>query len=136
MTLPLSKQEWTETQIEVWKNVESYTKLIMNGDVECFLEYFHSDYSGWNYYALMPVNKSNVKNELQQPPKQKIVSYNINPVAINIFNDVAIVHYYFSGAYKNVNGKEISKRGRNTDILLKQKNKWVIIGDHVGCCRK
>ncbi len=136
MAHPLSKQEWTETQIEVWKNVGSYTKLIMNGDVEGFLEYFHNDYSGWNYYELMPVNKSDVKNELQQLLKREISSYNINPVTINIFNDVAIVRYYFSGTYKNTDGKEILKQGRNTDILLKQKNKWIIIGDYVGNYRK
>jgi ketosteroid isomerase-like protein len=45
---------------------------------------------------------------------------------------VAIVHYYYSAAYKNTDGKEKVKKGRNTDILLKQKDKWVLIGDHVG----
>jgi ketosteroid isomerase-like protein len=132
MAFPLSKREWTEIQREIWKNVETYTNLIMKGDVEGFLDYFHKDYSGWNYCELMPVNKTDVKNELWRLPKRKIVSYNITPVAINIFNDAAIVHYYYSAAYKNTDGKEKAKKGRNTDILLKQKDKWILIGDHVG----
>ena len=88
MTLPLSKLEWTETQKEVWENVEAYTDFIMKGDVKGFLNYFHKDYSSWNYYELMPVNKTDIKNELRHLPKRKIVSYNITPVAISIFNDV------------------------------------------------
>jgi len=132
MVLPLSKQKWTETQKKVWKNVEAYTDFIMKGDVQCFLNYFHKDYSSWNYYELMPVNKTDIKNELCHLPKRKISSYNITPIAISIFNDVAIVHYYYSVAYKNTDGKEKAKNGRNTDILLKQKDKWVLIGDHVG----
>ena len=43
MTFNLSKQTWTETQKEIWKNVEAYTNLIMKGDVESFLDYFHKD---------------------------------------------------------------------------------------------
>jgi ketosteroid isomerase-like protein len=132
MVLSLSKLEWTKTQKEVWKNVETYTSLIMKGDVEGFLDYFHKDYSGWNYYELKPVNKINIKNELWNLPKREIDSYNITPVAINIFNDAAIVHYYYSATFKNTEGREKTKKGRNTDILLKQKDKWVLIGDHVG----
>jgi len=132
MALILLKQVLSKTQKEVWKNVETYTKYIMNGNVEGFLDYFHKDYSGWNYYELLPVNKKDLKNELWRLPKRKSVSYKITPVAISIFNNVAIVHYYYSAAYKNTDGQEKAKKGRNTDILLKQKDKWVLIGDHVG----
>jgi len=132
MSLPLSKREWTKTQKEIWINVETYTNLIMKGDVEGFLDYFHKDYAGWNYYELKPINKTDIKNELWLLPKREIASYKITPVAINVFNDIAIVHYYYSAAYKNTDGKEKTKKGRNTDILLKQEDKWVLIGDHVG----
>jgi len=132
MTLPLLKRKWTKIQKEVWENVETYTNLIVNSDLEGFLNYFHKDYSGWNYCELMPVNKSDLKNELLHLPKLKNTSYNITPLAINIFNDVAIVHYYFSATFKTTDGKEKLKNGRNTDILLKQKDKWQLIGDHFG----
>ena len=132
MVLPFSKLEWTKTQKEVWGNVETYTNLIMKGDVEGFSDYFHNDFTGWNDLNLMPVSKTDIKNELRYLPQRKVVSYDIIPVAINIFKNVAIVHYYYSAAYKNTDGKEGAKKGCNTDILLKQKDKWVLIGDHVG----
>ena len=132
----ISKREWTNKQKEVWRNVETYTKLIMKSDVDEFLDYFHKDYSSWNYYELMPVNKTAIKNELLHLPKREIDSYNITPIAIKIFNNVAIVHYYYSAVYKNTNGKDKTKQGRNTDILLKQKDKWILIGDNVQSFRK
>ena len=124
--------ELSPKQREVWENVETYTELIMKSDVKGFLKYFHNDYSGWNYNDLLPVNINNVKNELSHFPKREILSYNITPVAINVFNNVAIIHYYYSVAFKNSDDNDKTKSGRNTDVLLKQKNKWVLIGDHVG----
>ena len=32
-------------QKEIWKNVEKYTALIMQGNMDGFLEYFHNNYS-------------------------------------------------------------------------------------------
>ncbi|MEN8192116.1 MAG: nuclear transport factor 2 family protein [Bacteroidota bacterium] len=128
----LPKEEWSIAQKKIWKNIETYTKFIMNGDTKKFLDYFHKDYSGWNYYEPLPVNKTDVINELQYFQKPEVVSYDIIPIAINIFNDVAIVHYYNSTHYKNAEGKEKIKQGRNTDILLKQKDKWILIGDYGG----
>ncbi len=56
-------------------------------------------------------------------PKRDIDNYKIAPVDINIFSEVAVVHYYYSVTYKEKDGNEKTKSGRNTDILLKQKNK-------------
>jgi len=33
---------------------------------------------------------------------------------------------------KNKDGNDITKSRRNTDILLKQKDRWILIGDRVG----
>lgn len=43
---------------------------------------------------------------------------------------LAYVHYYYSYLYKDAEGKEKSSFGRWTDILMKQGDKWVMIGDH------
>ena len=50
---------------------------------------------------------------------------------IKIIKDIAIVHYSYSVIYKNEDGSEKEKSGLNTDILLKQDEKWMIIADHV-----
>ncbi len=118
-------------QKEIWKNVEKYTALIMKGNMDGFLEYFHNNYSGWNYKAFIPVRKADIKNELLHLPKREICSYRIIPMEIKIIKDIAIVHYSYSVIYKNEDGSEKEKSGLNTDILLKQDEKWMIIADHV-----
>ena len=128
----LLQHTFNDNQKKIWANVEKYTALIMTGDMDGFLEYFHNNYSGWNYKAFLPVKKSDIKNELLHLPKREICSYQIVPMEIKIVNDIAIVHYSYSVIYKNNDESEKEKIGTNTDILLKQKTKWMIIADHVG----
>jgi hypothetical protein len=97
-----------------------------------FLKYFHKDYSGWNYFSEMSVKKSDVKKELNNLPKIEILSYNIEPVSIQIKNDIAIVHYTYSAKYRDAIGDIKSKNGNYTDILMKEDENWLIIGDHIG----
>jgi len=132
MTILKSEEYWTDIQKEIWRNVEIYTNLIIKGDVDAFLEYFHEEYVGWNYLESLPVNKRDVKSELSSLAKPLIDSYELFPLAINVFKDFAIIHYYYSVKYKNKIGKPIVMKRRNTDILLYRKNKWILIGDHAG----
>jgi len=131
MTPPSARKEWTKTQKDVWKTVENYTAKIMKGEVEGFLKFFHKDYSGWNYLEYDQVKKSDIKKELQNLPKVEVIDYNIDPVSIQIVNDIAIVHYYYSAKYKNPNGEQKSKTGHYTDILMKEEESWLLVGDHV-----
>ena len=128
----LAQDEWTTIQQEIWRTVEKYTEFILKGDVEHFLEFFHEKYSGWNNYDLFPVSKNDIKNELLYLPKREINSYEITPLSVNIFNDIAIVHYYYSVDYKSKKGIRKTKNGRNTDILLKHNKNWQLVADHVG----
>jgi ketosteroid isomerase-like protein len=129
----LFAQEWSEKQKEVWQNVETYWKLSAEGDVEGWLSYFHSDYLGWHYEADIPWDKATRTkwgNYLFQT--SKLLIYDIKPVGIKIHGNVAIVHYYFHVVNEDTEGKKIVNKGRWTDILVKQDNKWVMIGDHGG----
>ena len=65
---------------------------------------------------------------------KKILSYSLTPISINIFSNVAIVNYFFSIEFKNNNGDNKIKRTRNMDILLRQKEGWILIGDYSEKC--
>ena len=60
----------------------------------------------------------------------------IDPLTIKIYEDVAFVHYYYSMVRELPDGKKKTENGRWTDILLKQGNKWVLIGDHGGSSKQ
>jgi len=129
----LSAQEWSDKQKEVWKSVEGYADMANKGDVEGFMSYFHSDYSGWSINDALPGNKEQVrKGVTHRFPTRTTLLSDIQPVAIKIHGNVAIVHYYWSRLRKDAEGKERNSSGRWTDILMKQGDKWVLIGDSGG----
>lgn len=133
MTTPLLAQNWSNKQKKVWKNVETYHELKAKGDIDGFLEYFHEDYSGFHYNDFFPGDKDLVIKYVKNYfPKSKIIFYKLKPVAIKIHGNIAIVHYYYSGVTKYDNGTEKIVQERWTDILKKQNDKWVMIGDHGG----
>ncbi len=97
------------------------------------MAYFHPDYRGWPYQATLPGDKAIVRKFVQQGMKtsETLVS-TIQPVAIQIHGNVALVYYYYAVIEKDAEGKEQSRSGRSLDILMKQGKKWVLIGDHGG----
>jgi ketosteroid isomerase-like protein len=128
-----SAQQWSAAQKEVWKNVEAYSALAEAGDVEGFMSYYHPEYLGWNYDSALPMSAESAKKFLEYSFKTtKSIAYVIQPAAIIVHGDFAIVHYYYAGVYKDAEGKEKSGSGRWTDILIKQGDKWVMIADHGG----
>ena len=132
-TAHLFAQEWSAAQKEVWKNVEAYNALADAGNVEGFMAYVHNDYLGWSYSSALPMDKAAVRKFVEYEFKaSKTVVSNIKPAGIGVFGNVAYVHYYWTAVYKDAEGKEKSASGRWTDILMKQGDKWVMIGDHGG----
>jgi ketosteroid isomerase-like protein len=126
-------QEWSAAQLEVWKDVEAYNALADAGNVEGFMAYVHDNYRGWNYASALPSTKADVRKYVEYDFKtSKTILSTIKPVAIGVFGNCAYVHYYYSFLYKDAEGKEKSMAGRWTDILMKQGDKWVMIGDHGG----
>ena len=132
-SVQLFGQEWSKEQKEVWKNVETYWDFSAKGDVEGFQSYFHDDFSGWSNKNALPTNKTSRRKFLSHIFKtRKIIVQEIQPVGINIYDNVAIVQYYYSRILEDSEGKEKNMNGRWTDILMKQGDKWVMISDHGG----
>ena len=130
---PLFAQEWSEAEKEVWKNIETYHELWAKRDLDGFLSYFHDDYSGWYYESAMPDCKESLRKwGSYYFKKTKVLLYDIKPVAIKVHGNFAFVHYYYSLLQQEKKGKEKSEQGRWTDILKKEGDKWLLIGDHGG----
>jgi ketosteroid isomerase-like protein len=128
-----SAQEWSVAQKEVWKSVETYWELGAEEDLDGFMSYFADDYLGWSTSSAMPGTKADVRKWTAHDFKtNQMVLRTLKPVGIAIHGDVAFVHYYFTGLQKNAKDEEKTTRGRWTDILKKQGNRWVLIGDSGG----
>ena len=130
-------QEWSAEQKEIWKYVETAWVDAQEEDMEGLLSYFHEDFRGWANGDAMPRDKASSKmwNTLALETNDRLVS-EIWPVGIQVFDNIAIVQYYFKYANKNSEGKLENVRGRWTDILMKQGDRWVVIADHGGVTSK
>jgi ketosteroid isomerase-like protein len=130
---PASAEQWSPAQTDVWKNVEAYSAMSAAGDVQGFLAYVHDSYIGWDVSDPLTSSKSRLRKFLDYNSRTyKTELADMQPVAINIVDDVAIVHYYFTIVTKDADGKRSYDSGRWTDVLKKQGDKWVLIGDHGG----
>ena len=126
-------QEWSKEQQLVWKNVETYWKIAGEENLQEYMSYFHDDYLGWAVNTPLPSTKANVSKWMKHWwSKINVTIYDIQPVGIAVFGDVAVVHYYYTMMVANEEGKESERTGSWTDILMKQGDKWVLIGDRGG----
>jgi ketosteroid isomerase-like protein len=93
----------------------------------------HEGYLGWNSGSPLPSSKAESSKWMKHFwNKRKVTIYEIKPVGIGVFGDVAVVHYYYTMMVANEEGKEKDMNGNWTDVLMKQGDKWVLIGDHGG----
>jgi hypothetical protein len=85
-------QQWTDEQKEVWKSVETYNDLAVNGDAG-FLNYFDDSYKGWEYNSDAPEGRDIVKKVISnRNPNIKIVFITLTPAAIWVNGNFAYVH--------------------------------------------
>jgi len=130
---PALAQQWSPAQTEVWKNVEAYSARTEARDLEGFLAYVHESYVGWDISEPMTSSKARLRKFLDYNfNRYKTELLDLQPVAINVIDDVAIVYYHFTVVGKDADGKQFDETGRWADILKKQGDKWVLIGDHGG----
>ena len=130
---PLAAQDWSQAQKDVWKNVEAYWALDAAGNTEAFLGYFHPDYAGWDLNRAVPGGKDTARKFLSHYHKtSKTLVYDLQPAAIRVHGNVAIVHYHYTQIARDAAGKDKESSGRWSDILMKQGDKWVLIGDSGG----
>jgi ketosteroid isomerase-like protein len=133
VSAPLQAQEWSAAQQDVWKSVEAYWALDAKGDIEGFMSYVDASYIGWSYDSPVPGDKATMKKFITQEYQlYKTLLYDIKPVAIQVHGNFAFADYYYTLIMKNTEGKTEDMKGRWTDILMKQGDRWVMIGDHGG----
>ena len=125
----INAKEWTETQKEVWKEVEALWESIKQADEKAIMAIHHDDCVIWWATRRLPTDKYNIRLafRLWITSPNVPVSYELEPQSIHIFGDVANVYYMYVWYEKG------SKRnsGRSMQTYIKQDNKWLLIG-HMG----
>jgi ketosteroid isomerase-like protein len=126
-------QTWSPAEKELIQGLDDCYAAYKAENLEALLACSHEDSVVFRYG--MPGTSSKADTRKNLPlfwANEDMVEYWINPLAIRIIGDVAIIHYYFYELVRDKEGKETFRRYRWTDIMVKQDGKWVWIADHGG----
>ena len=105
-------QEWSSPQKEVWKAIEADWASYKERNIEALVSNLHPDFLGWGNDYNMPRDKaSTLKWRRYYNKTEEVLIYEVKPVGIRIYGNVAIAHYYYTSVYKDAEGKKISEKG-------------------------
>jgi ketosteroid isomerase-like protein len=134
MLLPpacLIAQEWSAAQKQIWKVEEETMSAFEKGDFEKVMSYIHPEYRGSGHGSPIAIDKSILRKQFEQMIKTyKVVYVFMQPSAIQVFGNTAIVHYILTMTLKSLDGKETESQTAYTDIFVKQDDKWLVVADN------
>ncbi len=137
LTTHVHSQNLSKEQIEVWKVVESVWETVKKGNADEMATYFHEDYKGWEWGDQYPRTKKTASEYFHYFfPTSQIITFSLEPMAIIVRNDMAVIHYYYTTLSEGANGNVSEEKGRWTDIYVKEGGKWLMIADCGGEVKK
>ena len=100
----------------------AYWELFKAGDLKEYMELWHRNVIAWPHWSPKPLGKEML--EIETKPWLKVLSYDLKPLAINIFDNFAVIYY-------RVNTVRVGNQNSSARIVhfwMKQDGKWQIIG--------
>ena len=117
-------EQWSKAQQEIWNLEVTYWECIKNRDIESYGKLLHKNTLPWPSGSFFPTNKANTVARIERwLSHDKIISYDLKPLAINLFKNIAIVCYSYEWR-----GVRYSDMGRITHTWLNQNGIWEMIG--------
>ena len=116
--------EFSEAQKEIWNLEIKYWESIKNVDVQTHKNLLHDNIVSRRFSKSEPVYKPEEIEYIRiWFSGYTLKSYEIEPLAIQLFDNVAIACYYYK-----YTGTKVSDSGRVTHTWMKQNDTWYLIG--------
>ncbi len=117
----------------VWIVVEAQWEAEKDGDKDWIDRMLADGFHGWGKDSPAPRSKSSTQMWDRFADEQgNLVAHELYPLEIVIHEDTAVVHYLYSSAYQDKEGKVKTNNGRYTDVLVRTADGWKFIGWHGG----
>jgi hypothetical protein len=121
-------QTWSPQQQEVWQAVQAQWAASMAKDAGWMERFLHTDFRGWSASEPVPRDKESASRWARyEMDGGTTLVQDLAPVAIVIHGNAAVVHYYFSQAQADREGKHRTVHGRYTDTLVKEDGRWLFL---------
>lgn len=124
----LIAQEWSPAQREVIATFDAYTRASVDGDVEKIMSYFHPEFLGWDYKQARPLDLQQTRGMIEGfYSSYKLAGFDVEPLAVQVRDDVAIVHLRYRETMKMGGGPDVSISGPWTATLVKDGGNWLFL---------
>jgi ketosteroid isomerase-like protein len=126
-------QDARDDATDVWIAVEAQWEADENGDDEWIDNMLADGFYGWNKNS--PALRSKLSTKMWDrfaDEQGRTIAHELYPLEIVIRENTAVVHYLYSTAFRDKEGKVKTDNGRYTDILVRTDEGWKFIGWHGG----
>jgi hypothetical protein len=118
-------QAWSPQQQEVWTVVQAQWQASMAKDAGWMERFLHRDFRGWGADEPAPRDRESAARWARYEMEGgSTVVQDLAPMAIVVHGNAAVVHYHFSEARTDREGKHRTVHGRYTDTLVKENDQW------------
>ena len=121
-------QTWSAEQQEVWRFEEQQWKMTADKDLSWIDTMVHPNMVYWETVQSMPQNKASLHRwNKYGNANSTVLEQELFPISIVITGNVAVVNYTYQIARENNEKKREMVTGRYTDVLVKEKGKWMFL---------
>ncbi len=121
-------QTWSAEQQEVWRFEELQWKMTADKDLSWIDTMVHPNMVYWETSQAMPQNKASLQRwNKYANANGTVLEQELFPISIVITGNVAVVNYTYQIARENNEKKREMVAGRYTDVLVKEKGKWMFL---------
>lgn len=131
----VAAQDPSDDEADVLLRISEAWAAEQKGDAKWVDEMIADNFVGWGKSWPAPRTKDSVRRwERFGQQLGRLVQYEIYPLSVTVDGDLAIAHYLYTSAFKNMDkdGKIEVSNGRYTDILTRTEDGWMFIAWHGG----
>ncbi|MBP6107097.1 MAG: nuclear transport factor 2 family protein [Steroidobacteraceae bacterium] len=129
-SLTASAADFTPDEQAVWQMEEAYWRYVQAGDVERYVTLWHDRFVGWPCFSAEPSDKSHIGGWVQEIRDGHLkFTYELKPLAVRVFDDVAIVQYaaVYATQYPDGTASGAGIWRKFTHTWKKMDGRWQII---------
>lgn len=119
--------ELTDEQERLWARVNALWRMSVTRDTALVGEALHPNYTGWVTGQARPHGRDAAIASVG-PSSPRILSYELQPLSIAVFDGMAgVVHYNYVAEVES--GANLSKTvsGRWSEVYLRHNGEWIMI---------
>ncbi|MCM8558374.1 nuclear transport factor 2 family protein [Sphingomicrobium sediminis] len=124
---PAHAQEWSDDQADVWGAVSAYWEAHVDGNT--WHEAMTDGSYGWGGQSLLPRSREQMASFSRVfGAEGEVLHYQLDPLAITVHGDTALVHYMANIIETNHKGEREANVERCSDTMVREDGEWKFLG--------